>query len=290
MISLDNTTLRCRISAQAGGSITGFWHGSRAVLMPWDATVQSTTLAPTRLPTAGSYPLVPYSNRIGYARLNWQGRIYSLQPNFAPEPHAIHGVGWQRAWDVVRHDALSATLAYTHTPDDHWPFAFEVRQTIALEADTLRMHMIVTNLASTPAPVGLGWHPFFVKHESTHITFAARGRWEMGVDQLPTQLLASGGINTHCRALTVDHCFNEWTDALVLRDDDTRCEVRSNLHHLVVYTHPGIKAIAIEPVSHANNALNLFADNAASAEMLGVQTLASGGSLSAWMSIKVSAP
>ena len=41
-----------------------------------------------------SFPLVPFSNRIADGRFEWDGEQIEIDPNFAPEPHAIHGVGW----------------------------------------------------------------------------------------------------------------------------------------------------------------------------------------------------
>ena len=39
----------------------------------------------------------------------------------APEPHAIHGVGWQRPWSVLDSDDSFAMLAYEHRADASWP-------------------------------------------------------------------------------------------------------------------------------------------------------------------------
>ena len=64
--------------------------------------------------------------------------------------------------------------------------------------------------------------------------------------------------------------------------------VRSNTAYLVVCTQPQRDSVAIEPVSHANNAINLqHAQGRAPAE-LGVRTLAPGESLTLQMSIEIS--
>jgi aldose 1-epimerase len=52
--------------------------------------------------------------------------------------------------------------------------------------------------------------------------------------------------------------------------------VTSALRHLVVFTTPQRGNIAVEPVTHVNNALNLMAQTGASAEDLGVVTLQPG--------------
>jgi aldose 1-epimerase len=149
------------------------------------------------------------------------------------------------------------------------------------------MTLSITNQAPSPAPVGLGWHPYFAKRPSAHIAFEATSRWEMGADKLPTVLQATPSMASPCANLDVDHCFEGWTGAATLTDELVRIRIESNLTRLVVYTKPSIDCIAIEPVSHANNAINLAGANAAELERLGVRVLASGETFSAQMSINV---
>jgi aldose 1-epimerase len=56
---------------------------------------------------------------------------------------------------------------------------------------------------------------------------------------------------------------------------------------LVVFTRPELDCIAIEPVSHANNAFNRMADRPAPADTLGVQSLSPMQTFSAHMRIAV---
>src|SRR4051812_33922594 len=56
------------------------------------------------------YPLVPYSNRNANATLRFAGHDYELDRNFGNHPHSIHGVGWQRPWQVVARDDSTALL------------------------------------------------------------------------------------------------------------------------------------------------------------------------------------
>ena len=147
------------------------------------------------------------------------------------------------------------------------------------------MAMSITNRADHAAPAGLGWHPFFVKRPGSRITFSAQARWEMGLDQLPTQRLASTGLDADVADLVVDHCFGGWTGEAVLRDDRMTARITSTLAHLVVYTLPQRDDIAIEPVSHANNAFNRAAHGLDDPQALGVITLQPGETFSCAMRI-----
>jgi aldose 1-epimerase len=281
-IHLASDGLRCDIVPALGGCIAGLWLGNEPVLR----STPGDHLASVRL--AGSYPLVPFSNRVGLATLKWQGTSHPLVQNNAAEPHAIHGVGWQRPWQLLESDERYVLLAYEHQPDAAWPFAFDASQTFRLRPGALELTMGITNQSAQPAPVGLGWHPYFLKRARSRITFEATGRWEMGDDKLPTHRNPSPGLDVDCAFLEVDHCFEGWSGTVHLRDEVLHTRITSSLHHLVVFTNSTRDFVAIEPVSHVNNAINLVAGGAR-AEDLGVQVLQPGESMSAQMTIEVSA-
>lgn len=280
-LQLQCGPLRCDLRPDLGGCMAGLWWGDLPVLR----STPGPTLTSARL--AGSYPLVPFSNRVAQARLVWAGTSHPLVQNNAAEPHAIHGVGWQRPWEVLDASEQFALLSYEHKADGAWPFAFDTSQAFRLSEGALEITLSMTNQSSTPAPAGLGWHPYFVKRANSHLHFAASGRWEMGADKLPTQRVPATGLDTACAALDVDHCFEGWQGEVLLTDDQLRIRVASNLQRLVVFTNATRDFVAIEPVSHVNNAANLMASGAWSADELGLRVLQPGESMSAVMSIRV---
>ena len=278
---LQSGALRCEIRPELGGCITGLWLGDVPVLR----SAPAHTVATARL--GGSYAMVPFSNRIAQAHLLWQGTSHPLVQNNAPEPHAIHGHGWQRAWEVLEADGTSALIAFEHQPDAAWPFAFDTSQSLRVTGHTLEITLSATNQSQTEAPIGLGWHPYFARRPQSHIAFSAQGRWENGAEMLPTQRLPNAGIDSDCDALDVDHCFDGWTGEVLLRDELLQTRITSNLDHLVVFTNASKNFVAIEPVSHVNNALNLMAAGRYNAGALGVSILQPGETKTAQMSITV---
>jgi aldose 1-epimerase len=280
-LSLQCQDLRCELLPALGGCVTGLWHGAQEVLR---------TTPPAQLDSAwnaASYPLVPYSNRLGYRRLEWLGRTYTLAPNFLPGPHNLHGVGWMVPWQVLQSDAQTATLQLQHAGDASWPFAFDSTQTFTLSPSALEMRMSVVNRAAHVAPLGLGWHPYFPKTAQTHVRFAAQSRWEMGADKLPTHSLPHAGLDTDCSSLQVDHCFGGWSGPLHLTQGSLQVAVTSDLPYLVVFTKPERDSIAIEPVSHVNNALALAAQTGIAPEQLGLRLLQPGETFESSMRIHV---
>ena len=70
---------------------------------------------------------------------------HTLKLTAGDEPHAIHGVGWQRAWRVLEAGVDFARLSYEHQPDETWPFAFVAVQTFRLTTNELVLTLHVEN-------------------------------------------------------------------------------------------------------------------------------------------------
>jgi len=280
-LTLTNAHLRCEIKPGLGGCVAGLWLLGIPVLR--------STPAPSLVSVreSGSFPLVPFSNRIGHASLQWSGTSHPLVKNFPPEPHAIHGVGWQRPWTVLEADEHFAMLSLEHRPDANWPFAFDASQAFRLTPHALEMTLSITNQSAQSAPVGLGFHPYFVKRPGSHIQFEATGRWEMSNETLPTHRAVSQGLDVDLATLDVDHCYYGWSGVLHLRDELLHTRITSPMSRLVVFTNKTKSFVAMEPVSHVNNALNMIAQHPELADELGVNILQPGESMTAQMTIEV---
>jgi aldose 1-epimerase len=85
----------------------------------------------------------------------------------------------------------------------------------------------------------------------------------------------------------VDHCFDGWGGTLQLEEAGLRIQLSSDLDCLVVFTTPQRDHIAIEPVSHVNNALALALQLGVAPESLGMRVLQPGETFQASMRIQV---
>jgi aldose 1-epimerase len=99
----------------------------------------------------GCYPMVPYAGRVRHGRFAFDGRSYEL-PLGRP-PHAIHGIVFDRPWQVEDATTLSVELG------PPWPFAGRVIQRVALEPG--RLILALELHAAERMPAMLGWHPWF---------------------------------------------------------------------------------------------------------------------------------
>jgi aldose 1-epimerase len=231
---------------------------------------------------SGCYPLVPYSGRLGYRRFKWLGQEHHTSANFDDNPHSVHGVAWQRPWAEVRSSATEAELAYVHSPDEHWPFAFTLRQRFVLTPEALEVHCHFTNDASQAQPVGLGWHPYFPKREGSHLQIAVSQRWDSDASGLSTHRVPQAAIDAGVAQLGFDNCFEGWQGPALIRDEKLAMRLTSSLPYLVVFTPDTKPYYCVEPVSHVSNALQM-ADPAAH----GLHTVAPGASVEGWMKLEV---
>jgi aldose 1-epimerase len=293
-VALAAGAARVVIAPAVGGALASFALGDVDVLRP-------TPPASANVRAHACYPLVPYSNRIANARLEFDGSAHTLARNFGDHPHSIHGVGWQRRWSVAAHDSTSARLELEHSATGDaataWPWPFRATQTIRLRADgtaaTLSLRLTVANTGDTAFPFGLGWHPFFVRSEATRLGFRARGVWMNDATQLPTTLapaLPSGRFEParDPGPVAIDNVFAGWDGTAALDDTKRRVEVTLAADRaasfLVVYTPAHAAFVALEPVTHMTDAFNRAARGD---EHTGTRTLSPGRAFSCTMEIAV---
>jgi aldose 1-epimerase len=265
---------RLALRPDLGGCVAGLWHRGRPVLR----STEPLALAEAR--RAASYPLVPYSNRIADGQMTWRNREHVLRLNVAGGPHPMHGVGFQRPWAVARCSATEAELTLAHRPDADWPFAFEAVQRISLRDEGVRFELEATHRGPGTAPMGLGWHPFFLKRPGSRLQAEVGGRWEMDERQLPTEHRSCPSLDAEIAHLQLDHCFTGWRGEARLSDDTFVLRLSASTDHLVVFTPPHRPDYAVEPVSHANNAIHRNDPLAH-----GLVALADGETVAAWMQI-----
>ncbi|MDJ0920725.1 MAG: aldose 1-epimerase [Henriciella sp.] len=275
-LTLQRDGYELALAPQLGGSVLSFKHEGIDLLRPappitgsdWDAR------------DFAAFPLVPFCGRITNGKFTINQLTVSLPPNMPPEPHAIHGSGWQSNWTCDTHSSTDAILTYRHASGT-WPWPFEARQHFTLLEDGLRVNLSLTNTGTAPMPAGLGWHPYFPR-PAAELIADTRGAWltsETNTTDLVSPCPSNMDLTQPRRIddLTLDHAFNlgdrqvqmRWpTHALTLQSDPV-------FSHLVVYSPPGEAFFCVEPLSHTPNAVNM----ARPAEETGLRVLRPGQNL-----------
>jgi aldose 1-epimerase len=275
-VQLQQGALRLALRPDIGGAIAGLWIDGLPVLR----SCEPQDLAGVR--ASGCFALVPYSNRIGQRQFGWLGRRYTLASNTADEPHNLHGVGWLNAWQVTQQSSDRVTLEHTHPSDEHWPFAFHVEQVFELKPDSLRITLAATNIDARQTPMGLGWHPYFVRRARSRVHLELQHRWEADETKLPLRPVVQTALDADVAVLDLDNCFDGWSGPARIRDERLSLRLTSSLNHAVVYTPRDRDYFCVEPVSHVNNALGSDEPKAR-----GVLALAAGETARAWMQLDI---
>lgn len=259
MLSLRVGESSVVVAPELGAGLTGWLLGGTAMFrraLPQTAIGRD-------VHAMGCFPLVPYGNRIGYARFRWQGQDYPLRHNFGDSPHTIHGVGWQRPWSVEETGTDFATLSLAHRPDPGWPFAFDAQVEYRLTARALRIALQVTNRHDGAVPAGIGIHPFFPKVNDPALRFNCAGAWDNGRDALPLRHGVPPQTWSHVTARSIarsrlDNCFTGWDGSadILAGPAGLRMEASAAFRNLQVFTPDWADFFCVEPVSHVPDALN----------------------------------
>ncbi|MCE9649095.1 MAG: aldose 1-epimerase [Parvibaculum sp.] len=277
-LHLENGDLAADVCPVAGGSLGRFEARGQAMLR------RAPDLGATDPLEMACYPLIPFSSRVAHARFRFEGRDVTLPPDALSAPHALHGIGWRRAWDVIEEADTQAEIGFTHQPPAHgekgWPWAFEARQTFALDGTALTIAISIANKAETAMPAGLGLHPFFEGRTTAKLTGDLPRIWEADADCLPTHLAEVTAVRKFARGrriapLTLDNCFAGGADPLDIEWEDRPLGLRmtrSDTSHTVIYTPQAHDFFCVEPVTHMPNALN----RPEPAEVTGLRVLAPG--------------
>ena len=237
-----------------------------------------------------AFPLFPFSGRIANGRFTFEDDDYALTPNFPPEPHAIHGNGWQSPWQLLEQSRHSIHFFYEYDGLD-WPWHFRAEQGFALTDDGLRIDLLLTNQSDRLMPGGIGWHPYFPRGDAI-LEADVSAVWPSGEDMIPsapaplteeTDLTRPRAVN----ALRLDNAFSAGIRGARISWEDQSKSVTMTaseaLRHLIVYTPEGEDYFCVEPVSHSPDALN----SDQTPGVTGLQVLEPGASLAASISLLV---
>ena len=256
-IRLEAGRLSAEIAPAAGGALAGFFAGELPLLRP----------ALLSGPHAGHalgmscFPMVPFANRIDRGRFNHAGRAVVIARN-VPEPHPLHGHGWQSEWHVAARDGNFARLVFRD--DTRWPWPYEAFQEFRLGPDSLTVTLGLHSLAAEPFPASLGLHPYFPRAGGAWLEARCSRIWERDASGIPTapQPIPSGqdfGSARRVSGRSLDHCFEGWRGHAVVRWPAERASLRveaDDCRFLHVYAPDGDDYFCIEPVTARPDAFN----------------------------------
>lgn len=203
----------------------------------------------------GSYPLLPWSNRIPNGTIPFLGKNLRVPVNWE-DGSALHGLAAERPWSVMDLEesapdrAVSLRIALSVG-------CYEIigEQTFRLFDDHLAQTLAVTNVGDVAVPVGLGIHPWFV---GGPVRIPADRMWP-GDGPMPTGPPVAVDAAADLRILRVppvmDRCYTGLTNN-VADVPGLRLQWDGPVTQVVVFSgSPGW--VCVEPVTMANNGFAL---------------------------------
>jgi aldose 1-epimerase len=286
-VTLRAGNLRLELSPSTGGSISAFEWTDGEIARP---ILRKCHTGLEKVLDAGSFPLVPYVNRIRGGQFSFRGRDVRLQPNMAGDPSPLHGQGWLGAWTVEREEESSAALSFVHEAGE-WPWSSVAQQDFRLDERGLAVALGCRNTSSEPMPCGLGQHPYFPCGGETRLDTSVMQVWTIDDHVLPVEEVpATGRFDLANRLVCgqgLDHGFGGWGGEARMTDPGWPYELRLSSPDALffqLYSPPTGGIFVAEPVTHANAALNAPEEDWAE---LGMRVLEPGEQMKLDMRIEV---
>ncbi len=252
------------LAPEEGGCVTHLTWQGRQVLRP---VLPATSARPFDARDFAAFPLIPFSGRIEKGRMQIGGKCIDLAPNMAPEPHAIHGHGWQTAWQVAHRSEDMACLNYSYEDGD-WPWPYHAQQIFQLLPDGIVLRLELTNLGGSDMPAGIGWHPYFPRAHA-HLSLPSQALWpsgKQGLDRAPIALTPRTQLQKMRRVsdLQLDNCYDVGEGPFHMLWPEYSVAIRPDpvFGKAIVYIPDAEPFFCVEPVSHAPNAVNAKLDAA----------------------------
>ncbi len=311
-ITLENDKIRAVIDPASGAGVSAFFaKRGEEEEATWIAIMPDTRSDGVNL-NASSFLMIPYSNRIENGRFTFEGKVYNLSDsNNDANGHAIHGDVRKRPWDVLERRGDFVRCAFDSSEFDYedetpvdWPWPFEAQVEYAVEGELFTSRLTLWNRGETAMPAGFGWHPYFRRcltqaEEPVNLQLpidavypdANQNRIPSGPPQPPAPEQDFRQERTLDPDNLLDICCAGYAGNQ--REGGTITWPQSKLRlryrcseacsHLVLY-NPDDPYFAVEPVTNANNGVNLLAQGD---QTSGVVTLAPGEKLTATFEIAV---
>lgn len=270
LIVLSSGNMRVVVAPHVGGSIAAYYELTAGGLVHWLRPATQAALVERDPLRMGSFPLLPYCNRIRDARFVFEGETIDLAGDGNRFAHALHGHAWRRAWRVGARTAQSVELHFDHDPaadaPGEWPFRYSAKQRIELAGDGLRVTLSAHNLSGRAMPFGMGHHPYYPRTGHTRVYAQVEGMWHADPEVLPTHLGPHPAVDAlrdgmSADAYDLDNNFAGWSrSATIAWPDEGRqltMTAQAPFDHLVVFAPTDQpQQLCVEPVTNTTDCFN----------------------------------
>ena len=243
------------------------------------------------IPYSDSYAssiLFPFANRIKDGAYSFDGKNYQLVANQQQENNALHGLVYNKTFNVVNQkiteNEASVTLEYVETEKSvGFPFTYTMHLEYVVSNDLLILNVSVINTDSKPFPYTLGWHPYFMSDnlKASSLIFESAKKLLIGERNITTGVKDIEPIDKfNIEDKQLDDCWILDDNAIQFLTPKYLLTIGAsgNNNFLQVYTPPKENAIAIEPTTGVSDSFN---------NKIGLETLQANKTKSISWSLKI---
>lgn len=270
-VTLENKALQVFVDPARGACIMALFikrDGSLIPLMP-DARIKNTGL------DSACFLMIPYSNRIEDGIFTFSGTKYQLADG---KNHALHGDVRFREWDIedMSDTHISCKFSSDTYNDINWPWPFDAHVEYTLDDEIFSSRLKLENHADSDMPAGFGWHPYFNREltrkvEPVDLCMKVEGAYPDDNDNRipsgpPGPLSPEQDFTNGKRLMPdsfLDTCYQGYDGNGYIAWPESGVKINYKCSplcsHLVMYNPVSKPYFAVEPVTNANNGVNLYA-------------------------------
>lgn len=201
----------------------------------------------------GSYPMVPWCNRIPFGELWFEGAAHRQPLNL--DTFAVHGRALAAPWRAIG----SEVLEFLDAGDAGFPWPYRARQEFVVDGATMSLELSLENTGVTRMPAGLGIHPWFAAPNGLDVALPADLVYpSSGESPVGPPIAVAGDRDLRSSGNPrngIDECWTGLTEQQIRLDRPDGIQVTfsftATADHVVLAAIGDLGGVAIEPQTHA---------------------------------------
>ena len=202
--------------------------------------------------------LFPFPNRLKNGSFTFNKENILLELNEPENQNAIHGLVYDKAFEIITLDSHSCILQYIND-NSLYSYPYKLLIVYKFSNDSLKMTFEVQNTGNQTLPFGIGWHPYFNVNSLDYSTIKFDADSKVLVDDrmLPSEIKKEDISGLNLQNIELDDAFKLVSRSITLESPEyTLNMLVPDDSYLQLYTPPSRNSIAIEPMSCIANAFN----------------------------------
>lgn len=257
-VSNSDTSVYGKIQLDQGASLQELTLDSHKIIQDLSPLPYSNTYA--------SSILFPFANRIKDGKYEFNGKTYQFEKNQAEEQNALHGLVFNKTFDVIHKettkDKVLVTLEYVEKNNSiGFPYTYAIRVEYVFKQTGVDVKVSIENTDTKVFPFTVGWHPYFTSSNlyDSYVDFDSSEKITLGHRNITTGTTLNKNNNPlQIKDSFFDDCWILNSDSVMFKTPNYNLKFNStgSNNFLQLYTPPRKNTIAIEPTTGVSDSFN----------------------------------